>query len=221
MIEALLWDIDGVFVDTEEIHFRSWQWLLEQEGKTLTLEEYIPCVGHTGTENIQRLAWLKGISGDLEAKRLLRRQKFEELRKDGAPIIEENIEFLKNFKKEFPNLKYTIVSAASKSDIKINLETAKISEFFQDIISFEENGGMKRKPYPDMYILALDHLNLPASKCIAFEDTESGIISAAEAGIHTVALPNHLTESQDFSRASMVISLGGIKSPKGIIDNIN
>lgn len=149
--------------------------------------------------------------------RLSRRKKFEELREEGLPILEENIKLLKNFVHDFPHLIQVVVSAASKADIERNLKAAGINNLFTEIISFEENGGMKRKPAPDMYLLALERLGLSAAECLAFEDTESGILSATAAGIRAVALPDRLTAEQNFSPASLILQSGLRKDPKEIL----
>jgi putative hydrolase of the HAD superfamily len=222
LIKALLWDVDGVFVDTEEMHFRSWQWLVEKEGGSpLTIEEYAPCIGHSGAENIATIAALKNLQGDIETMRLARRKKFEELCQHGISLFDANIKLLRDFVLNFPYLMHAVVSAASKSDIKRNLDIAKIENLFDIVISYEENGGMRRKPAPDMYLLALDRLNLPSSECIAFEDTCSGTVSATAAHIKVVALPNQLTKGQDFTRASLILQSNNHKSAAEILSRID
>lgn len=213
--------MDGVFVDTEELHFKSWQWLVEYVGaKPLTLEEYAPCIGHSGWENIERLSKIKKFSGNLENLRLLRREKFEELRKTGVPTIQENIELAKKFKKIFPEIRQIIVSSASKSDIARNLSDTNLNNFFEDIISYEEAENMPRKPSPDIYLYALKRAEILADEGVAFEDTESGIMSATSAHVQAVALPNRLTIGQNFMLAKLIIKPGGKKDPSDIVNNL-
>ncbi len=220
-IQALLWDMDGLFIDTEELHFQSWQWLVANEGaKPLSIHEYMPCVGRPGKENIETICRMKGITGDTEPLRLRRREKYDALRIDGTPIIKENIALAKGFARLYPSLRQVLVSSSSRVDIDMNVHIVGLDNFFEMTISYEDNDGMQRKPAPDMYLYALERLKLPAEACIAFEDSESGVLSATAAGIPTVALPNRLTIQNDFSAAKLVILAGEKKSPADILNKI-
>ena len=154
----------------------------------------------------------------MEELRILRRKKFEELRENGIPIIQENIDLVKKFRDEFPNMRHIVVSSASRSDINKNLSIAQLENFFESIVSYEEVENMPRKPAPDIYLHALKSIGLPPEACLAFEDTRSGVLSAKDAGIQVVALPNRITAKQDFTHADLVLSL---KERKDVYNILN
>ncbi|MFA6006380.1 MAG: HAD family phosphatase [Candidatus Paceibacterota bacterium] len=216
--KAILWDIEGIFVDTETLHFEAWQWLMEHEQVSpLDVQEYRPCIGRGSSENIQTIAEIRNIRGDLDNLRWLRRQKFEELRHCGIPVISENVRLLRDFVSTFPLVRHIAVSSATRSDIEENLKIAGINQFFELTVSYQDKQGMRRKPAPDMYRYALERARLDPRDCLAFEDTHSGVIAASNARIIVIALPTHLTEGQDFSVANFVVPAGGEKSASGIL----
>lgn len=204
-IKALLWDIDGVFVDTERLHFYAWQKLAMQFGKSLTLKEYAPMIGRGSTENMRHLCAMKGIEGKPEELNVLRRGYYEALRKEGIPVLAPNVALARECKNKFPELKEVTVSSASRKDIEENLKIAGLDQFFDLVISYEDKPGLARKPAPDMYLFTLERLGLRPGECMAFEDSANGVISAKAAGIRCVAVPNELTKDSDFSTADMVI----------------
>jgi beta-phosphoglucomutase-like phosphatase (HAD superfamily) len=76
----------------------------------------------------------------------------------------------------------------------------------------------KKKPASDIYDYVLDQLNLPAAACLAFEDSENGLISAMDAGIMTIVTINDYTQAHNFDRARLVLSdLGEPNAPCEII----
>ena len=64
----------------------------------------------------------------------------------------------------------------------------------------------KKKPAPDIFEYALEHLELPPENCLGFEDTNNGLLSATQTGLKTVVTVNDYTREQDFSKATLVIS---------------
>ncbi|OGG79583.1 hypothetical protein A3A39_02470 [Candidatus Kaiserbacteria bacterium RIFCSPLOWO2_01_FULL_54_13] len=218
MLRYLLWDVDGILVDTEPLKFKAWQTLFTKFGKELSLEEYIPLIGHGGRENMETLLAMKGVRKTYEETRPIYRNAYIELRSRGVPIFEENVRLVREFKEKFPEIVHAVVSSEKKTTIRENLRTAGFDEnFFAAVISYEDNPEMKRKPAPDMYLYALEKISAAPTECIAFEDTTSGIAAAADAGLFTVALPNKLTEAQDLLRAQLIILLGAPRKPTDIV----
>jgi beta-phosphoglucomutase-like phosphatase (HAD superfamily) len=205
MLKYILWDIDGVFVDTEALHLKAWQHLVEQFGKTLTIEEYRGMAGRGSQENMKEICTLKDIPYDFESLNKIRRDYYESLRDAGIPVIQENVVFARELQKVFPDIVPVAVSSAAQKDIQENIKTAGLEGFFRKVFSFEDHPDIKRKPAPDIYLYALKDLGVAAEECLAFEDSSNGLIAAKDAGIRCIALPNDITLAQDFSRADLVI----------------
>ena len=207
-MNTFLWDVDGVFVDTERLHFEAWRELLKKLGGSheLTLDEYAHCAGRNSRENTSLLCGAMGITPDFEKINPIRRAIYENLRKKEIPIIERNIALIRALKREFQSAKFIAVSAATRLEIEENLAAAKIRDIFNDIISFEQDPTIQRKPKPDIYLFALKKHQSEVSECIAFEDSASGVLAAITAGIFCIALPNNFTKNQNFGQAAFVIS---------------
>ena len=196
MITTLLWDVDGVFVDTEELHYQAWLWLAKKFNKTLSPKEYISMKGRGSDENMQLFCKAKGISEDTDKLQSIRRKKYMVLRDVGIPIIKENIALARRFKKEYPKLCHVAVSSSKRAFLEENLSIAGLSDFFVRTISYEDGEGMKRKPSPDIYHHACKISNCAPSECVAFEDSINGIAAARAAGIKTIILPTLLSPQE-------------------------
>ena len=193
MITTLLWDIDGIFVDTEKLHFSAWQWLAQKYGKKFSWDEYQSMMGCGGEENMITFCKMKGITEDNATLQIMRRKKYERLRHNGIPVIMENIALAKRFRKEYPELKQATVSSSRRADVDENIAAAGLSGFFVRIISFEDRADLRRKPAPDLYRHACEMLNCSPKECLAFEDSLNGARAAKGAGIKVLMLPTALS----------------------------
>lgn len=219
-IKALIWDVDGVLVDTEQLHFEAWKKLLAEHGQSLTLDEYRPMIGRPGPENLAELCAKKNIAGDQGAMTQRRREIYRQLRQQGIPVIAENVALVKDFAQHFPQLTQVVASSTARKNLEENLKATGCVDLFRFALSYEDDPTMQRKPAPDLYLAAVKRLGLPASACLAFEDTEAGVKSANAAGVRVVALPSDLTAGQDFSTADLVMAPGGPRSAQAILDRM-
>ena len=219
-VQALVWDIDGVLVDTERLHFIAWKKLLAEHGATLTMEEYLPFIGRGSPENMNGICALKKITGDHTALNLRRREIYRQLRADGIPAIAENVALAKDFARAYPTLPRIAATNSRQQDTDENLAAAGLTDFFRFVVAFQNYPGLRRKPAPDLYLEAVRQLGIPAAECLAFEDTEHGVTAAHAAGLRVVALPSVLTEGQNFSAADLVIPSGAPREPTMIVKKI-
>ena len=123
-------------------------------------------------------------------------------------MITRNVALARELRRKFPEAIFVAVSSAIRHDIERNLEIAAVRDLFRDTISFEDESGMQRKPAPDVYLFALRKIGAAPGACLAFEDSSNGVAAAVAAGIRCVALPNALTEGQEFVGAALVIGAG-------------
>ncbi|MDO8559895.1 MAG: HAD family phosphatase [bacterium] len=207
-VQALVFDIDGVLVDTERLHFSAWQKLLAEHGATLTLEEYLPFIGRGSIENMADICARKGIAGDHAALNLRRREIYRQLRAAGIPVLAENVALTRDFAREYPKLPRIAATNSIQQDTDENLAAAGLTDYFRLVVAFQNYPGLRRKPAPDLYVEAVRQLDIPAAECLAFEDTEHGVAAAHAAGLRVVALPSALTKGQDFSAADLMIPPG-------------
>ncbi len=120
-------------------------------------------------------------------------------------------------------VKLAIASTSSVKNVKALLDkafTSEMASWFAVIAA----GDMveNKKPAPDIYLLALEKLNLKPEECLAIEDTEQGLIAANKAGLTTIITVNDYTKNQDFNLAKLVINnLGEPDQPFSVIQGNN
>ncbi len=193
----MIFDCDGVLVDTEYLKFLAWQDALASENIPFTIEEYAPVVGHSSKNILLMIEKLKNIEIPEEVIEL-KNAKYRVLQKQGVPPIREMIAFANYFAENKRNLeiKLGLASSAPTEEILQNLQQIGLENCFDLIISGSDDldnytdAQGKNKPKPYIYIEAAKRLDVPASKCLVFEDTTAGIEAAASAGMIPVAVPN-------------------------------
>jgi beta-phosphoglucomutase len=212
-IKAVIFDCDGVLVDTEYLKFLAWQKALASVDIELSIEEYKVVAGNSSKKIHEMLQKMKNLDIPEEVIHL-RRVKYQELQVQGVPPINETIEFVRHLSqnKSFLGIKLGLASSASKNEILLNLKHIGLEHEFDVIVSGSDDleeytdseGTNKPKPY--IYLESSKRLNISPKHCLVFEDTEAGIEAANTAGMIAVAIPNWITKEQNFSKANKVIN---------------
>jgi beta-phosphoglucomutase len=211
MLQAVIFDFDGVITDSEILHFRAFNKVLTQHGLELTKKEYyskylglsdVDCYNTLIDEG--KLALEKS-----QVKTLVQKKTriFEELARTDGKIIEGVREFLHLLAAE--KVRTAICSGALRAEIELILEDAKLRSFFEAIVSAEE---VKRgKPHPDGFLLALKRLNangvtrIAAQRCVVIEDSHWGLQAAQAAGMQTIAVTNTY-EAEQLAGAGKIVA---------------
>jgi HAD superfamily hydrolase (TIGR01509 family) len=190
VLRALLFDFDGLVVDTETASFASWQALYRSYGHELTLDRWSAAVGTLG--GFDPVVHLRELGAEVDDAALERRLAHdlelcdvEDLRPGVLATIEEA---------ERRGIAVAIVSSASRRWVDRHLARLERAHHFADIVTAD--GDLARaKPLPVLYLEALERLGIAAGEAIAFEDSPHGIAAAKAAGIACVAVPNGVTRS--------------------------
>lgn len=183
----MLFDFDGLLVDTETAAFEAWRGLFADHGHALAVEDWLPNVGANPEpfDPRERLEALVGSTLAWEELDLRRRaDRLSRCRPcPGAREVMAEALAL--------GLRTGLVSNSPREWVDQHLELAGLDATFDTVIL--RGDGHRPKPAPDMYLAALDDLGVPAGAAIAFEDSPSGVAAARAAGIHCVAVPNEVT----------------------------
>ena len=200
MLKCLLFDLDGLLVDSEPLQFRSYQYALDQFGVSLDLKAWIEW--HSIEASTTRWVRDQELDLDPEELRAVKKVHYDHLvaheleLKPGARAL---VEMSAN---EF---ELGLVSSSRRESIEGCLQKFDLLENFSTLVSGAE---LKRsKPYPDAYLEALKLMNMAAENAIAFEDSVTGFRAATAAGIDCVVCPDHfIPKSNDaFIGATLLV----------------
>ena len=193
-IKALIFDFDGLILDTETPAFQSWQEIYSDYDVILTPEKWMRFVG-TGSSAIasspfDELETLTGQHIDRHIVDTKRQEMFMRLMKSEhiRPGIKKVIAQAKS-----SGLKIGLASSASRKWILGNLERLELLADFECIRCADDADQVK--PSPELYQLVLTAFGIGPEQAIAFEDSPNGIQSAKAAGVFCIAVPNTLTQA--------------------------
>lgn len=196
--KGIIFDFDGVLVDTEWAIYQSWVQLYAREGQEISIATYSPCLGagYSHWNPAEHLEKLTGKKYDWEVETPARQAVLEaDLARSG--LMDGALELLDWCKEQGIGL--TVASSSSRRWVQGWLERLGVYERFDGV--FTRTDGYAVKPNPALFLAAQQCLQLAKEDCLIVEDSENGTISAGNAGIACVAIPNRMTESCNLSRA--------------------
>jgi HAD superfamily hydrolase (TIGR01509 family) len=200
-LRALLFDFDGLIVDTETPSLASWQELYREHGAELTLDRWQAAVGTIG--GFDPVAYLQELVGPIDLNGALERRlardlelcDVEELRPGVLSYLEES---------RRRGIETAIVSSASRDWIDRHLARLERAEHFETIVTADGDTA-RAKPLPVLYLEALERLGLEPREAVALEDSPNGVRAAKAAGLACVAVPNGVTKALGLDEADLVV----------------
>ena len=200
VIKALVFDFDGLIVDTEVPIFRAWQRIYREHGQELPLARWLTIIGTASGpfDPVIDLAKKTGAKLDgpeLKALEVLYYQEATALQQ----LLPGVIDYLVTARQL--ELKTAVASSSTRTWVMDHLNRFGIGAHFDAIVCRED---VKRtKPDPDLYSTALQRLGARPDEAIAFEDSTNGIHAAKAAGLFCVVVPNLLTVDLDLTEADL------------------
>jgi len=202
VIEALLFDFDGLLVDSESVAFQTWQEAYREHGAELAVERWAAAIGTIGGfDPLEHLEESLGRAIDREAVERAQRER-EHALAVMQPFRPGVVDYLTEARKR--GIRVAIVSSSSNAWIAGHLERLDTVDGWACIVC--ANGDAARaKPRPTLYLEALDDLGVAPEAAIAFEDSPNGVAAARAAEIFCVAVPNSVTAQLDLSEADLLV----------------
>jgi HAD superfamily hydrolase (TIGR01509 family) len=195
VIQALIFDFDGLILDTETPEYQSWQEIYQDHACSLSLAEWGKCVGTSDVfEPYDYLAAQSGRPIDRSAIQEKRRTRFAQLMETQSilPGVEQILQDARQ-----RGLKVGIASSSSRSWVRGHLARYGLDGHF-DCTSCADDVA-QTKPDPALYLHALKLLGVEAHEAVAFEDSPNGALAARRAGIFCIVVPNALTQQLPFA----------------------
>ena len=208
MIRAILWDNDGVLVDTEGLYFQAGHEVLATQGVELTHRDFAE---QSLKKGLSVFDFLPDQNAELiERLRIKRNARYSALLAEGVPVIDGVVETLETF---YGRVQMGIVTGSLRDHFDIVHAQTNLLPFFDFVLAREDYD--EAKPHPDAYLTAMRLHGLQPDDCVVVEDSERGCVAAATAGLRVLAVPNALSKYGDFSSAYKVLN-----SVRDVIDEV-
>jgi len=201
VIRAIVFDFDGLILDTEEPVYRSWLEVYQAHGEELPFERWVQIVGSTTTgfhpqyHLEERLG--RPLPKEVLDRRIGRRTEMI-LAQAVLPGVVHHLDTAREL-----GLKLGVASSSTHEWVEGHLARLGILDRFACVRCRDDVANAK--PEPDLYISVLECLGVPASEAIAIEDSPNGVAAAKRAGLRCVAIPNSITAQLDLSEADVTL----------------
>ena len=202
LIRAIVFDFDGLILDTEEPVYRSWLEVYQAHGEDLPFDRWVQIVGSTtsGFHPQHHLEERLGrpLPQEVLDRRVGRRTEMI-LANAVLPGVAEHLDAAREL-----GLRLGCASSSTQDWVRGHLARLGILERFECIRCRDDVAHAK--PEPDLYVAVLDCLGVAADEAIAIEDSPNGVTAAKRAGLRCVAIPNSITARLDLSQADLVLN---------------
>lgn len=200
MIRGLIFDFDGLIVDTEGPEYRTWQGIYRAHGQELPLEIWARCVG-TSADAFDPIAYLEELLGQGVDREQIRQSHNEQFLSavQSQGLLPGIAEYLSDA--QHLGMHLAVASSSSREWVQSHLERLGVLNCFECIRA--RNDVALVKPHPDLYKAVLQALGLTAKEAVAFEDSLNGLKAAKAAGLRCVVIPNNITREMSLGLADI------------------
>jgi HAD superfamily hydrolase (TIGR01509 family) len=206
MLKALIFDFDGLILDTETPEYQTWQSIYHEHGFELPQNEWGKIIGGYGLSDFDAAEHLSLLTqGRLDSSSLRARFRSESHALIHAQSILPGVMDTIHAAKKL-GLKLAIASSSPHSWVDMHAKRLGIFDYFDKIICADDVAAGRTKPNPDLFLLALTQLHVQKNEAIVFEDSPNGIKAAKSAGIFVVAVPNPVTSLLSLENANLIVT---------------
>ena len=200
MIDALIFDFDGVIIDTEAPEFETLQALFRSHGVELERSLWQQIIGG-GTDLFdpyEHLALLTGEDLDREAVRRSQRQRYLEI-VHASPVLPGVLDYIREARRV--GVRLGVASSSSHDWVTGHLRERGLLDSFDAVVTRDDVTNVK--PDPELYIVATERLGASPERAVAIEDSLNGVTAAKRAGMYCVAVPNSMTSDLPLDGADL------------------
>lgn len=211
MIKSLIFDFDGLILDTESPEVEVWKTIYAEHGFDFPLHLWAQIIGGWGASTFDAADYLHQLTRDSLDVNALRMRHQDE---SAALVLRQPIRAgVQDYLTEAQrlNLRLAIASSSPHAWVDTHLARLGLIHHFERIICADDVQPGRTKPNPDLYSKSLADLQIRADEAIVFEDSPNGVKAARAAGIFVVAVPNPITSLLKIEGADLTVkSLAGL-----------
>ena len=206
MLKALIFDFDGLILDTESPEATVWTRIYAEHGFEFPFNDWVQTVGGYGISSFNPAEHLSHLSqGRLDSASMRLRHNDESTTIiERSSILSGVLEMIQQAKVH--GLKLAIASSSSHAWVDAHAKRLGIYHHFDKVICSDDVPAGRTKPNPDLYLLALDKLRVRKDEAVVFEDSPNGVKAANRAGIFVVAVPNSITSKLKIEGADLTVT---------------
>ncbi|MBA7689352.1 Beta-phosphoglucomutase [subsurface metagenome] len=198
--KAVIWDMDGIIVDTAQYHHKGWQIVFQKRGANYTKADFWRNTGKRSDAIIRSILGEKISQGEIMAIIQEKDENFRQLMRQNIRPFPGVIKLITSLKEH--GFKIAIASSAPMENIQLITRNLKIHNRFDVIVTgWEVTIG---KPDPQTFLLTAEKLGVETKNCIVIEDAISGVTASKRAGMHCIAVTN-TTPREELREADLVI----------------
>lgn len=202
MIRALLFDFDGLILDTETPEYLSWCEVYQQYGCELPFTVWAQSIG-LSWGSFDPHSYLETLTGYAIDRKLLHHKRMQQNNSllESQPVLPGVQAYLTEAQQQ--QYQIGVVSSSPHAWVDGHLQRLSLIDYFNVVICVED--AECAKPAPDLYLKALQRLRITAEQAVAFEDSPNGIQAAKSAGLYCIAAPNVITRMLNLTHADLII----------------
>lgn len=199
MVQAVIFDMDGVIVDTELIQSQAFERILGEYGIVPKRNEHgtVHISGATTPETWEYLKKVHGFEANTEELTRKKRDAVIEVMRNGFSPSPGVLELLQDLQKHAVPLAIATSAQPERANLVIN--KLGINQYFNVVVTAQD--VRRSKPEPDVYLAAAEQLGVTPKHCVVIEDAEVGVAAGKAAGMKVIAVPGEFTKKMDFRLA--------------------
>ncbi len=205
MIHALIFDFDGLILDTETPEIEAWKAIYAEQGFEYPMDEWARTVGGWDETTFDAGAALQQLAGaklDLAAVRRQQQERSTELILQEA-VLPGVMDYLCEARRL--GLRIAIASSSERAWVEPHVERLGLRDYFEKIVCGDDVPPKRTKPYPDVFVRALAELKVQPNEAVVLEDSPNGVKAAKAAGLFVVAVPNPMTAQLPMDGADILL----------------
>lgn len=213
---GVIWDMDGVIIDSADLHYRSWKDALEKRGIQMSRAQFDETFGRRNDDIIEHLTGKRPAGFEVASISGEKEEAYREMVRGGARFFPGVLELMRSLKEG--GFRQAIASSAPAANVALIIEEMKLSPFIEAAVDGSQVST--GKPDPEVFIRAASKLGLEAGACLVIEDAAAGVEAARRAGMAVIAVSNTLPAARLMAADLVVGSLEEVEAAR-VLELIN